>query len=99
MEAPKNKFYRVVTMQVKQAILGKKNNQPDLEEVLNKLWAQGYLAVHFTDLDGAIMVICEKHIKVPKEDASVTEEDVDGGTMVGMSAKPTELNNPEVITG
>jgi hypothetical protein len=66
--AKSDQFYRVVTMELKQAI-GLKQGKPTLEEVLNRLAARGYLAVHFVDHDGAVTAICERHIEVPKEEA------------------------------
>lgn len=90
----RNKFYRVVTVDLKQAI-GLKKEKPSLEVILNRLYAQGFLAVHFLDHDGAITAICEKQIDVSEPELE-TPPDLRAVTKAE-SGKAEDLGQPEVV--
>lgn len=92
--APSNEFYQVTVMDIKQA-LGLKREKPNLQAVMNRKAAQGYLAVHFVTHDGAVMVIWEKHMKVPTEEIPATTSDgVEADEPNNVSTLPT----PEIVS-
>lgn len=94
-------IYRVRTMPVRQALgLSKDksgNKLPDLQTVLHRLLAQGYVAMHFFEADGTITVISRKEFEPEVEKPSTTGPETTNTNEGNPPSNVARLGNPEIV--